>query len=266
MADFSAKDVQALRKATGVGMMDAKKALTENDGDFEKAVTWLREKGLSKAAERADRANEQGAVTVARQGQTAAIVELNSETDFVAKSPEFTSLLDKLALAVVNEGEGAAAAAQDEVDDLRITLKENIAVGRVIRFESPETSVLDTYVHRPSWWGVNAVMVELEGGDAALAREISLHIAFNKPTYLSRDDVPAERVAEERQVLESITRNEGKPEAAMAKIVEGRLTGFFKEHVLLDQDFVKDNKLSVAKLLDDAGARLSRFAQVTIGR
>jgi elongation factor Ts len=266
MADFSAKDVQALRKATGVGMMDAKKALTENDGDFEKAVTWLREKGLSKAAERADRANEQGAVTVARQGQTAAIVELNSETDFVAKSPEFTALLDKLALAVVNEGEGAAAAAQDEVDDLRITLKENIAVGRVIRFESPETSVLDTYVHRPSGWGVNAVMVELEGGDAALAREISLHIAFAKPTYLSRDDVPAERVAEERQVLESITRNEGKPEAALAKIVEGRLTGFFKEHVLLDQDFVKDNKLSVGKLLDQGGATLTRFAQVTIGR
>jgi elongation factor Ts len=266
MADFSAKDVQALRKATGVGMMDAKKALTENDGDFEKAVTWLREKGLSKAAERADRANEQGAVTVARQGQTAAIVELNSETDFVAKSPEFTGLLDKLALAVVNEGEGAVAAAQDEVDDLRITLKENIAVGRVVRFESPETSVLDTYVHRPSGWGVNAVMVELEGGDAALAREISLHIAFNKPKYLSRDDVPAERVAEERQVLESITRNEGKPEAALAKIVEGRLTGFFKEHVLLDQDFVKDNKLSVGKLLADADARLTRFAQVTIGR
>jgi elongation factor Ts len=266
MADFGAKDVQTLRKATGVGMMDAKRALTENDGDFEKAVTWLREKGLSKAAERADRANEQGAVTVARQGQTAAIVELNSETDFVAKSPEFSALLEKLAQAVVTEGEDAVAAAQDEVDDLRITLKENIAVGRVIRFEAPEGAVLDTYVHRPSGWGVNAVMVELAGGDAALAREISLHIAFAKPKYLSRHDVPAERVAEERQVLESITRNEGKPEAAMAKIVEGRLTGFFKEHVLLDQDFVKDNKLSVGKLLGDAGATLTRFAQVTIGR
>jgi elongation factor Ts len=266
MADFSAKDVQALRKATGVGMMDAKRALTENDGDFEKAVTWLREKGLSKAAERADRANEQGAVTVARQGQTAAIVELNSETDFVAKSPEFTALLEKLAQAVLNEGEGAVAAAQDEVDDLRITLKENIAVGRVVRFEAPESAVLDTYVHRPSGWGVNAVMVELEGGDPILAREVSLHIAFNKPRYLSRDDVPAERVAEERQVLESITRNEGKPEAALAKIVEGRLTGFFKEQVLLEQDFVKDNKVSVGKLLADANATLTRFAQVTIGR
>ena len=268
MADFNftAKDVQALRKATGVGMMDAKRALTENGGDFDKAVTWLREKGLSKAAERADRANEQGAVTVARQGQTAAIVELNSETDFVAKSPEFNGLLEKLAQAVVNEGEGAVAGHQDEIDDLRITLKENIAVGRVIRFESPADAVLDTYVHKPSGWGVNAVMVELAGGDPGLAREVSLHIAFTKPQWMSRDEVPAERVAEERQVLESITRNEGKPEAALPKIVEGRLNGFFKEHVLLDQDFVKDNKISVAKLLQDGGATLTRFAQVAIGR
>ncbi len=264
MADFSAKDVQALRKRTGVGMMDAKKALVENDGDLEKAVTWLREKGLSKAAERADRENTQGAVTIARQGDTAAIVELNSETDFVAKSPEFTALLEKLANAVVNEGEGAVAAHQDDVDDLRITLKENIAVGRVVRFEAAPGSVLDTYVHSQSGRGVNAVMVELQGGDADLAREISLHMAFAKPQWLSREEVPAERVAEERQVLESITRNEGKPEAALPKIVEGRLTGFFKEHVLLEQDFVKDSKLSIGQLLGDA--RITRFAQVVIGR
>jgi elongation factor Ts len=266
MADFSAKDVQALRKATGVGMMDAKRALTENDGDFDKAVTWLREKGLSKAAERADRANEQGAVTVARQGQIAAIVELNSETDFVAKSPEFTGLLDKLAQAVVNEGEGAVAAAQDEIDDLRLSLKENIAVGRVVRFDATDTAVLGTYVHRPSGWGVIGVIVEMEGGDDGLAMDICHHIAFTKPQYLSRDEVPADRVAEERQVLESITRNEGKPEAALPKIVEGRLNGFFKEQVLLDQDYVKDNKLSVSQVLSNAGATLTRFAQVSIGR
>ena len=266
MADFSAKDVQALRKATGVGMMDAKRALTENEGDFDKASTWLREKGLSKAAERADRANEQGAVTVARQGQTAAIVELNSETDFVAKSPEFNALLDTLAQAVVNEGEGAVAAHQDEVDDLRITLKENIAVGRVVRFEAPGDAVLYTYVHRPSGWGTIAVIVQLAGGDKELAKEIAHHVAFTKPQWLTRDEVPAERVAEERQVLESITRNEGKPEAAVPKIVDGRMNGFFKEHVLVDQDFVKDNKLSVAKVLENAGATLTRFAQVAIGR
>jgi elongation factor Ts len=264
MADFGAGDVQRLRKSTGVGMMDAKKALVENDGDFEKAVTWLREKGLSKAAERSDRENTQGAVTIARAGNVAAMVQLNSETDFVAKSPEFNALLEKLAGAVVADGEGAIAAHQDEVDDLRITLKENISVGRVVRFDAPADAVLDTYVHKPSGWGVNAVMVELEGGDEALARELSLHIAFSKPQYLSRDEVPEERVAEERQVLESITRNEGKPEAALPKIVEGRLKGFFKEHVLLEQDFVKDNKVSITQLLGDA--KITRFAQVVIGR
>jgi elongation factor Ts len=245
-------------------MMDAKKALVENGGDYEKSVTWLREKGLSKAAERSDRENTQGAVTIARNGNTAALVELNSETDFVAKSPEFNALLEKLAAAVVADGEGAIVAHQDEVDDLRITLKENIAVGRVARFEAPEGAVLDTYVHKPAGWGVNAVMVELQGGTPELARELSLHMAFTKPQWLSQDEVPEERVAEERQVLEAITRNEGKPEAALPKIVEGRLKGFFKEHVLLEQDFVKDNKVSVAQLLGDA--KIIRFAQVVIGR
>ncbi|MDQ6727480.1 MAG: translation elongation factor Ts [Actinomycetota bacterium] len=266
MADISAKDVQTLRKATGVGMMDAKRALTENDGDFEKSVVWLREKGLSKAAERADRANEQGAVTIARDGQVAAIVELNSETDFVAKSPEFTGLLEKLAAAVVADGEGAIAAHQDAVDDLRITLKENIAVGRVVRFEAADGAALDAYVHRQSGRGINAVLVELQGGDEKLAHEIALHVAHARPSYLRREDVPADVVANERQVQESITRNEGKPEAAVPKIVEGRLTGFFKTLVLLEQDFVKDNKVSIAKLLGDAGATLTRFAQVEIGR
>jgi elongation factor Ts len=264
MADISAKDVQALRKATGVGMMDAKKALVENDGDFDKAVVWLREKGLSKAAERSARENTQGAVTAAREGNVASIVELNCETDFVAKSVQFNALLEKLAIAVVTDGEGAIAAHQDEIDDLRITLKENIAVGQVVRFDAPEGAVLDTYVHKPSGWGVNAVMVELAGGNAELAKELCLHIAFTKPQYLSRDQVPAERVEEERAVLESISRNEGKPEAALPKIIEGRLTGFFKEKVLLEQDFVKDNKVSIAKLLGDA--TLTRFAQVVIGR
>jgi len=264
MADISAKDVQSLRKATGVGMMDAKKALVENGGDFDKAVVWLREKGLSKAAERSERENSQGAVTAARDGNVGAIVELNCETDFVAKSAEFNALLEKLAAAVVADGEGAIAAHQDEIDDLRITLKENIAVGQVIRFQAAGGAVLDTYVHKPSGWGVNAVMVELQGGNAELAKELCLHIAFTKPQYLARDEVPAERVAEERAVLESISRNEGKPEAALPKIIEGRLTGFFKEQVLLEQDFVKDNKVSIAKLLGEA--TLTRFAQVVIGR
>ena len=263
MADFSAKDVQNLRRLTGVGMMDAKRALTENDGALEKAVTWLREKGLSKAAERADRANEQGAVSVVRNGNVAAIAEVNCETDFVAKSEQFTNLVEDIAVAVAQDGEQAVAAHQDAIDDLRITLKENIALGRVFRFEAPEGSVIGTYLHTQSGRGVNAVMVELQGGDEALATDICHHIAFNKPQWLSKNDVPADRVEQERKVLESITRNEGKPEAAVPKIVEGRLNGFFKEHVLLEQDFVKDNKVSIAKLLGDA--TISRFAQAAIG-
>lgn len=264
MADITAKMVQALRQATGVGMMDAKKALVENEGDFDKSVVWLREKGLSKAAERADRDNTQGAVTAVRDGDTAAIVELNCETDFVAKSTDFLALLEKLAAAVVADGEGAVAAHQDAVDDLRITLKENIAVGKVERFVVAPGAVLETYVHEQSGRGVNALMVEVQGGDATVAKEILLHAAFTKPQFLTRDDVPAERVEEERQVLESITRNEGKPEAALPKIVEGRLKGFFKEHVLLEQDYVRDNKLSIAAFLGDA--TITRFAQVVIGR
>ncbi len=264
MADISAKDVQSLRKATGVGMMDAKRALVENDGDFDKAVVWLREKGLSKAAERSERENKQGAVTVARDAGVAGMVELNCETDFVAKSEKFNALLDKLAAAVVADGEDAIAAHQAEIDDLRITLKENIAVGQVFRFEAAPGAVLGTYVHKPAGWGVNGVMVEVQDGNEALANELCLHIAFTKPQFLSQGDVPAARVEEERQVLESISRNEGKPEAAMPKIVEGRLKGFFKEHVLLEQDFVKDNKMSIAQLLGDA--KITRFAQVVIGR
>ncbi len=264
MAEFTAKDVQALRQATGAGMMDAKRALTENDGDAEAAAKWLREKGLTKAVEKASRANEQGAVAVATAGSAAAIVELKCETDYVAKSPDFKALVDTLAQAVAASGEGALAAHQDSVDDIRLTLKENIAVGRVVRFEAVDGAVLDSYLHVQNERGVNAVLVEVIGGDQALAHDIALHVGFSRPSYLSRDDVPAERIAEERQTLESISRNEGKPEQAIPKIVDGRMGGWYKEHVLLDQPFVKDNKQTITGLLGDA--QLSRFAQVEIGR
>ena len=264
MADFTAKDVQALRQSTGAGMMDAKRALTENDGDAEAAAKWLREKGLTKAVEKASRANEQGAVAIATTPTAAAIVELKSETDYVAKSPAFKEMVDTLARAVAADGEAAIAAHQDAVDDLRLTLKENIAVGRVVRFEAADGALIDSYLHIQNDRGVNAVLVEVASGDQALAHDIALHVGFSRPEYLSRDDVPAERVAEERQTLEAISRNEGKPEQAIAKIVEGRLGGWYKEHVLLDQSFVKDNKQTITALLGPA--KLTRFAQVEIGR
>ena len=264
MADFTAKDVQALRQATGAGMMDAKRALTENDGDAEAAAKWLREKGLTKAVEKASRANEQGTVTIASAGNALAIVELKSETDYVAKSDEFKALVETLAQAVAADGEGALAAHQDAIDDIRLKLKENIAVGRVVRFETADGGVIDSYLHIQNERGVNAVLVEVVGGDQSLAHDIALHVGFSRPEYLSRDDVPAERIAEERQTLEAISRNEGKPEQAIPKIVDGRMNGWYKERVLLDQPFVKDNKQTITALLGPA--RLTGFAQVEIGR
>jgi elongation factor Ts len=265
MSDFSAKDVQTLRQQTGAGMMDAKRALQENEGRMEAAARWLREKGLAQSAKRSDRAAEQGAVSVANTGSAAAAVELRSETDFVAKSPDFVALVEDLADAVATKGENAVAERQGDVENLGITLKENISVGRVIRFDAPEGHVLDAYLHIQNERGVNGVLVELEGGDQALAHEIALHIAFARPEFLTRDEVPADRVEEERQILEAETRNEGKPEQAITKIVEGKLAGrFFAENVLLEQKFVRDPKQTVKQLLGDA--KVTRFAQVEVGR
>ncbi|MGI9080028.1 MAG: translation elongation factor Ts [Acidimicrobiales bacterium] len=263
MADFSAKDVQALRQAMGVGMMDAKRALTENDGDMEMSRRWLFEHGLAKMGERSDRENTQGAVTVVREGQTAAAVALRCETDFVAKSPEFTDLLDELATLVVAKGEAAVAERQEAVDALRISLKENIQIGEVHHFEAGPDSVLDAYVHLQNGRGVNGILVELTGGDEAKAHEVALHIAFARPDWLSRDDVPVERVEDERELLANLTRNEGKPEAAVPKIVEGRLGRFYKEHCLLEQAYVRDTKLSIAQFLGEA--TVARFVQVVVG-
>ncbi|CAN5763246.1 translation elongation factor Ts [soil metagenome] len=263
MADFTAKDVQALRQSTGAGRMDAKKALSENGGDPEAAAKWLREKGLAKAAGRSDRDNSQGTVAVAQSGRVAAIVELKCETDFVAKSDQFISLVQEIAVLVVGDGEGAAASKSAAIDDLKLVLKENIELGQIVRVEAGDGHVIDSYVHRQDGWGVNGVIVELDGGTTELAHDVAVHVAFTKPAAVRREDVDEAQVAEERATLESITRAEDKPEAAMAKIVEGRLTGWFKERVLLEQGFVKDEKTTVKALLGDA--QVVRFAQVIVG-
>lgn len=263
MADYTAKDVAALRQMTGAGMLDCKNALEEAGGDVEKAAQILREKGLAGAAKRSDREAAEGAVAVARDGDAAAVVELRCETDFVAKAEEFVALADELAAVVAAKGEDAAAEMNDEIDRLRATLKENISIGRVRRLMAAPGQVLDTYLHRQAGRGVNAVAVVLDGGSQELAHDIAVHIAFAKPTYLSRDDVPEADVAAERATLETISRNEGKPEAALGKIVEGRLTGWFKERVLLDQAYVRDEKQTISALLGSAG--IVAFAQVVIG-
>lgn len=268
MAEFSAKDVKALRDATGAGMMDAKRALTDNDGDFDAATRWLRERGLGKAAERAANDNAQGAVAVAVDAATgsAALVEVKCETDFSAKSPQFVELLRGLAEAVAAEGEGAAEARRDAIDDLKVTLKENIELGRVVRFLPGAGNVIETYLHVQNGRGVNGVLVELAGGSSELAHDIAVHVAFGRPGYLTRDEVPASQVEEERATAESQTRMEGKPEAALPKIVEGKLNGWYRRvpgGVLLEQPYAKDDKQSVRQIL--GGADIVRFAQAVIG-
>ncbi len=263
MPSFTAKDVQALRQASGAGMMDAKKALTETEGDFDAAIKWLREKGLAKAAGRAGRENAQGAVAIAEAGNAAAIVELKCETDFVAKSDQFTSLVQQLAEAVAAGGEAAVEGHKPAVDDLKVVLKENIEIGKVIRIEAADGNIVDTYLHRQDGRGVNGVIVELRGGTPELAHDLAVHIAFTKPAYLRREEVPEAEVEAERETLTNLTRAEGKPEAALAKIVEGRLGGWYAERVLLEQKFVRDEKQTIAALL--GGAELVRFAQVYIG-
>jgi len=264
MAAVSAKDVQALRRSTGAGMMDAKRALEEAGGDMDQATKALRESGLAKAASRSDRENRQGAVAVGRAGEVASIVELKSETDFVAKSADFTNLVDELADTVAREGEDALERYKAEVDELKVTLKENIEVGEVVRFEPAAGNIVDSYLHNQAERGVNAVLVELTGDDRELAHDVAIHVAFTRPDHLTREDVPEEEIEQERQVLEAETRNEGKPEQAIPKIVEGKLNGrFFAERVLLDQKFVRDEKQTVRDLLGDA--EIVRYAQVVVG-
>jgi elongation factor Ts len=266
MADFTAQDVKALRDATGAGMMDAKRALAESGGDREAATAWLRERGLGKAAERSDRENAEGAVAVAKVGDAAALVELKSETDFVAKSPQFVGLVQELAQLVATEGESAVESRKDALDDLRLTLKENIQVGRVVRFAADPGHVLDSYVHVQNGRGVNGILVELDGGSPDLAHDVAVHIAFGRPSVLTREEVQADEVAAERATLEAQTRNEGKPEAAIEKIVEGKLNGWYKRvpgGVLLEQPYAKDDKVSVQQML--GSARIVRFAQAVVG-
>jgi elongation factor Ts len=263
MADITAKDVQRLRQATGAGMMDAKKALVEADGDFEAATKKLREKGLAKAAGRTDRENVEGVVAVADTETGAAIVQLKSETDFSAKSDEFVALTQDIANAVAADGPSAAEAFTPRIDDLKVTLKENIEVGRTARVDVAPGQVADTYLHKQEGRGVNGVIVVLAGGDEELAHEIAVSAAFSKPRYVTRDEVPESVIAEERAGFEGITRAEGKPEQAIGKIVDGRMNSWFKDHVLVEQAYAKDDKQTITQLLGDA--TLVHFVQAYIG-
>jgi elongation factor Ts len=268
MAEFTAKDVQDLRNSTGAGMLDAKRALTEANGNREEAVKWLRERGLGKAAERAGRESQEGAVAVSSDAghDAIALVQLRSETDFGAKSPDFVNLANELATLVASEGEEAVDQRKAAIEDLNISLKENVQLGEVVRFQAAPGNVLGSYLHVQNDRGVNGVIVELKGATEELAHDIAVHIAFGRPKYLRREDVPAEEVEAERATLEAESIREGKPEAAIPKITEGKLSGWFKRvpgGVLLEQPYARDDKHTVAQVLGKA--EIVRYTQVVIG-
>lgn len=267
---ITAADVKKLRDATGAGMMECKKALTETDGDFEKAIEALRISGAAKAAKRgAEREASSG--LVASSGS--AIVELNSETDFVAKNEQFIALADELAQAAdatkpasTEEFAQATLASgktvAETISELAAVIGEKLELGRVAAFDGAVT----TYLHRrasdlPASVGV---LVEYDG-DEQVARGVAMQIAAMRPRYLTREEVPADVVAKEREIAEATAREEGKPEQAIAKITEGRLNGFFKDVVLLEQPSVTDDKKTVKAYLDEAGAQVKRFAHIEVG-
>jgi elongation factor Ts len=278
MAEYSAKDIAALRKATGAGMMDCKNALEESEGDKERALDILRAKGMSKANKMQEREATEGAVDVIVDGNVGAIVELNCNTDFVAKGSAFTGLLADVTKLVAASGDGEVAdlplgnsTVGETIQALAGTIGENVVLGKVVRFES--TGHLEAYRHNQNDRGTIAVLVELSGADPsdeaarAVAHEIALHISFAAPAYLTRDDVPADVLAREQAVIEEKSRNEGVPEAKLEGAVKGRLNAFYKDVVLLEQPSVKDPKVSIAKLVEGLGGdvKLTRFARVKVG-
>jgi len=271
MPAITAADVKRLRDATGAGMMDCKKALTEADGDFDAAVEVLRVKGAAKAAARgAERTAADGLVAI--DGN--AMLELNCETDFVAKNEQFQQLAAELvADARANAPADAQAFLAGSIDgkpiaDLLVeksaVIGEKVALGRVVVFDGKTTS----YLHRrssdlPAQVGV---LVEYTGDDDAAAHGAAMQVAAMRPQYLSRDEVPADVVAKEREIAKSRAIEEGKPERAIDKIVEGRVNAYFKDTVLVDQPSVQDSKKSVGAILADAGVTLTRFARFEVGQ
>jgi len=274
MANYTAADIKALREATGAGMMDVKKALEEADGDSVKATEILRVKGLKGVTKREGRTTSNGLVAAASGEGVGTLVEVLCETDFVAKSPKFIELADRvLAQAVAIAAADAEALLASDIDGQSVqalldsanaTIGEKIEVKRVARVEAPAVAA---YLHKtsPDLPAQIGVLVGVSGGDASVARDIAMHVAAFSPTVLSRDEVDAATVENERRVAEATAREEGKPEAALPKIVEGRVNGFFKENVLLEQAFAKDPKKSVAKVLEEAGATATAFVRFRVG-
>ncbi|MCL6422115.1 translation elongation factor Ts [Brachybacterium sp. JHP9] len=273
MANYTAADIKEIRESTGAGMLDVKKALDEADGDKAKAVELIRVKGLKGIAKREGRSASEGLIAFSIRDlddqQEGTLIELNSETDFVAKNAKFVALGDEAVAAAVESGaqnpeDLAETAFGEALTTAGATMGEKIVVRRIGRVLGDKVT---EYMHRtnkdlPPQVGV---LVATDEKGAEVARDIAMHIAAYSPLYLTREDVPAETVENERRIAEETAKNEGKPEAALPKIVEGRLTGFFKENVLLDQAFAKDPKQTVGKVLESVGGTLTGFVRFRVG-
>jgi elongation factor Ts len=270
MANYSAADVKRIRDLTGSGMMDCKKALEESGGDFDRAVELLRIKGAKDVGKRAERTTANG--LVAAEGGV--MIELNCETDFVAKGADFQELASKIIAAAIRirpaDTEALAQAqcnggtVDDAVRAVSAKIGEKLQLRRVVSFDGE----VATYLHRrasdlPPAVGV---LVEYDGPSLETARAVAMQVAAMKPRYVTRDDVPADVLADERRIAQETARQEGKPEQALPKIVEGRINGFFKDTVLLEQPFVQDSKKTVKALLDEAGVTVRRFARFEVGQ
>ena len=274
MANFTAADVKALREQTGAGMMDVKKALTEADGDAEKALEIIRLKGLKSLSKREGRQASAGLLAAQTDGTVGVLVEVNSETDFVAKNQKFIDFSNEVLAAAVASGAAdldALLAApmgegtvKDRLDAFAAIIGEKLQVGRIVRVEGEH---VDLYLHQtsPDLPPQVGVFVVTDAAGKAVAHDIAMHVAAYMPAYLDRDSVPADVLDKERATLEKITLEEGKPANIVPKIVEGRLNAFFKDNCLVDQAYARDPSKSVGQVLKEAGATVTNFVRVHVG-
>ena len=269
-AEVTTAMIKELREATGAGMMDCKKALQENDGDMEEATSFLREKGLAKADKKASRVAAEGRIALAFNDKKAVVVEVNCETDFVAKDGSFLAYTDKVASAALGLDNDDVAALMEVKDDSQsleeerqamvAKIGENIQVRRLASRGRDDT-VVGAYVHMNKI----GVLVELEGGDAALATDVAMHVAAMNPPYATQDDVPQEDLEKERAILTAQVADSGKPPEIIEKMVEGRLRKYLEEICLVSQTFVKTNDQTVGKLLESKGAKMVGFTRIAVG-
>ncbi|QQK76356.1 elongation factor Ts [Salicibibacter cibarius] len=271
---ISASKVKELREKTGAGMMDCKKALTETDGNMEEAVAFLREKGIAKAAKKAERVAAEGLANVKVDGNKAVIVEINAETDFVAKNENFQQVVATISqhlldhqpsdveTALAQKTEGGDTLEQYITEQIA-TIGEKISLRRFAVVEKTENQAFGAYLHMGGSIGVLAVVDGTT--DESVAKDVAMHVAAIKPTYVSRDEVPEEEVNKEREILKQQALNEGKPEKIVEKMVEGRLKKFFQQVTLLDQEFVKDSDQTVEQYVKSQNATVSSFIRYEVG-